>query len=135
LHFNLIPTKNENLYAPICRIARCDHFADDGTEHLSAGIHSLSNQCTAGCHSGSTPTGNLDLSLDSATLYSHLINGTPTNPAALSEGLKLIVPGYPYRSYLMKKVNHGLDPANDLNMSEGLSMPNSGPALSKRNQS
>ena len=81
-------------------------------------------KCTASCHSGGTPSGNLDLSLDSATVYSHLVNGTPTNPAAASAGLKLVTPGYPYRSYLLKKVNHGLDPQNDLNANEGNAMPN-----------
>lgn len=88
-------------------------------------VHALfQTKCTPGCHSGGSPSGNLNLSGTTAEVYNRLINVNPTNPVALGKGYKRVDPAYPYRSLLMKKVNHGLDPNNDLVTGEGNSMPN-----------
>jgi hypothetical protein len=87
-------------------------------------------KCTASCHSGTTPTGNLNLSGNETDVYNRLINVMPTNPAAAGKGYKLVAPGYPYRSLLMRKINHGLDSQNELTIAEGVSMPNNSDTLS-----
>lgn len=88
-------------------------------------VHALfQTKCTAGCHSGGSPSGNLNLSGTTADVYNRLVNVAPTNPVALAKGYKRVDPAYPYRSLLMKKVNHGLDPNNDLVTGEGNAMPN-----------
>jgi len=88
-------------------------------------IHSIfQTKCTISCHSGASPTGNLDLSGSVASVYSNLVNITPTNPAASAIGDKLIDPGYPHRSFLMRKCNNNLDPDNGIIASEGVAMPN-----------
>ncbi len=90
-------------------------------------VHALFQaKCTGACHSGSLPSGLLDLSGTTADVYNRLVNVAPTNPSAASSGYKRVVPGYPYRSLLMKKVNHGLDPMNELTISEGNPMPGYG---------
>jgi len=89
-------------------------------------------KCTGACHSGGSPSGNLDLSGTTAAVYNRLVNVAPTNPAAVAAKYKRVVPGYPYRSYLLKKVNHGLDPANDLaSVNLGASMPSNSDTLAK----
>ncbi len=87
-------------------------------------------KCTAGCHSGGSPSGNLNLSGTTADVYNRLVNVNPTNPVALGKGYKRVTPGYPYYSFLMKKVNSGLDVHNDLETGEGNTMPDGQPALS-----
>ncbi len=88
-------------------------------------VHALFQaKCTAGCHSGGSPSGNLNLSGTTADVYNRLVNVNPTNPVALGKGYKRVTPGYPYYSFLMKKVNSGLDVHNDLETGEGNTMPN-----------
>ena len=95
-------------------------------------VHSLFQaKCTGACHAGALPSGNLDLSGTTADVYNRLVNVAPTNPSAATSGYKRVVPGYPYRSLLMKKVNHGLDPMNDLIAAEGNGMPNTSDTLAK----
>ncbi len=95
-------------------------------------VHSLFQaKCTSACHAGALPSGSLDLSGTTAEVYNRLVNTDPTNPSALASGYKRVVPGYPYRSLLMKKVNHGLDPMNDLIAAEGNTMPNTSDTLAK----
>lgn len=87
-------------------------------------------KCTAGCHSGGSPSGNLNLSGTTSDVYSRLVNVNPTNPVAAANGLKRVDPGYTHRSFLMRKVNSGLDVHNDLETGEGNTMPDGQPALS-----
>jgi len=74
--------------------------------------------CTNGCHNTASPTGNLDLTGTDSEVYQRLINVTPTNPAAAARNWKRIKPGYPERSFLLRKCNNnlyqnaGLDAAN-----------------------
>jgi hypothetical protein len=80
----------------------------------------------SGCHNTSSYSGQLNLSASPAAVYASIVNHNPTNPAALARKDKRIDPGYPHRSFLMRKVNIGLDADNDINQpSEGAVMPNS----------
>lgn len=83
------------------------------------------------CHNGSNANiFNVDTSM--AQVYHELIGVTPTNPAAAAKGDKLIDPGYPARSFLLRKIAHGL--SGDLNLnqpSEGNPMPSGLPQLKK----
>jgi len=78
-----------------------------------------------GCHNSTTTSGLLNLTADPATVYAALVNHNPVNPAALNKGDKRIAPGDPHRSYLLRKINNGLDADNGLatNNSEGAVMP------------
>lgn len=64
--------------------------------------------CTNGCHNTASPTGNLDLTGTDAEVYQRLVNATPTNPAAAARNWKRIKPGYPDRSFLLRKCNNNL---------------------------
>lgn len=87
--------------------------------------------CTVGCHSGATPSANLNLGGSEADVYQALVNADPVNPYALNTlKQKLIDPGYPERSYLLRKCNNGMDSELDLmDVAEGNSMPSGQPAL------
>ena len=80
--------------------------------------------CTVGCHSGSNPSAQLDLSGTEAAVHANLIEIDPINPAALAKGNKLIDPGYPGRSFLMRKISNGLMiPSEEIEVAEGATMP------------
>jgi len=83
------------------------------------------NKCQT-CHNSTSPAGDLDLSGDLNSIYSNLNNADPSNSGALSRGDKLIFPGDPYRSFLLRKTNKGLMHELDggtLSDSEGGVMP------------
>lgn len=93
------------------------------------------NSCAnAGCHSGATPSAGLDFGGTAAQVYDNLVNVVPQNPTAAAKGHSLIEPGYPYRSYLLRKINNGLLDEHDApnEPAEGALMPGIGgaPALS-----
>ncbi len=92
----------------------------------------LQTGCTVGCHSGASPSAQLDLSGDLATVYQNLINVNPLNPEALSTGMKLVDPGYPERSFLFAKVAHDIDPIDYLTPAMGSDMPSGQQALAYR---
>ncbi len=93
----------------------------------------LQMKCTgSGCHSGSHPAFNVSLS--ESVLYNQLVNASPLNPAAAAKGDKLIKPGYVDRSFLLRKIAHGLNESNihlDLAQTEGADMPSGPNPLSK----
>ena len=93
--------------------------------------------CTVGCHNASDNSGNLNLSGTDAEVYARIVNVTPTNPAAAAKNNKLIRPGYPDRSFLLRKCNNGLYPNGGLSgIEEGSAMPNyggPGPAVPAQN--
>src|SRR5688572_21070128 len=64
------------------------------------------NCATAYCH-GAANAGSLNLSGTKTDVYNALVGVTPANAAAAANGLSLVVPGYPRRSFLMKKINNG----------------------------
>ena len=79
-----------------------------------------------GCHGGGSPQGNLDLSGSSSDVYNALVNQAPTNPAALAKGNMLVDPGYPEKSFLLRKcANEDWDSwfEYDLAPAEGNAMP------------
>ncbi len=92
--------------------------------------------CTAGCHSASSPSGNLVLDTDGdlAALYANLVGVTPTNPAAAAKGYKLVDPGYPENSFLLRKCAYpAWDSSYDLPVQQGSAMPQGQPVLAKEN--
>jgi hypothetical protein len=91
----------------------------------------LQTHCaTAYCHSGGAPTGNLNMGGTKADVYNAIVGAVPDNSVAASKGLSIIAPGYPRKSFLMKKINNHLDTQNDLEAGEGVAMPNGGAPLS-----
>lgn len=90
----------------------------------------LQDNC-ASCHGGSSPIA-YDLGSTPAQTYAALVGVTPLNPSAASKGHKLIDPGHPYNSFLLKKAGANLDGYFNLDQpSEGNAMPQGGgPSLS-----
>jgi mono/diheme cytochrome c family protein len=90
----------------------------------------LQNNC-ASCHGGATPIA-FDLGTTPAASYAAIVGVTPSNPAAAAKGHKLVDPGHPYNSFLLKKIGASLD--GDFKPQvpdEGVAMPSGGaPALS-----
>lgn len=77
-----------------------------------------------GCHSTSEKAGGLDLAgSGAADVYAKIYGQPPQNAAAAAKGHKLIYPGDPYRSFMFRKCNNGLDPTTTLDDAEGASMP------------
>lgn len=92
-------------------------------------IHSiLQTRCGGnGCHNGGTPT--FDVTQSAPDLYADLVNADPVNPTALAKGDKLIKPGYPSRSFMLRKIAHGLSDVLEIELAEGSAMPAGGAAL------
>jgi len=88
------------------------------------------NCAVSGCHAGSGAAASMDLSGSLSAVYNQLVQKEPTNASARNRGYERIMPGYPYRSLLLKKINGGWDPANGLEDSTlGAPMPKGGPKL------
>jgi hypothetical protein len=86
--------------------------------------------CTIGCHNSTDNTGNLNLTGTDQEVYDRLINIAPTNPAAVDAGYSRVRPGYPERSFLVRKCNNNLYQTAELpNESFGNTMPNNAPPL------
>jgi hypothetical protein len=65
----------------------------------------LNTSCTfSSCHDASTPAAGLDLSGTTSDIAANLVNQDPINPNALSKGYKLIDPGTPENSFLLRKI-------------------------------
>ncbi len=91
----------------------------------------LSTNCTgSGCHAGSRQ--DFDVSASSSDLYTALIGQDPLNPAALAKGDKYIDPGYPARSFLLRKVANCISGDLALEPAEGNNMPQGRPALAEQ---
>lgn len=113
--------------------------ASAGLASAQSTLSSINNifqaSCTSGCHSAGSPSGNLVLNTggDLNALYANLVNVTPTNPAAASKGYKLVDPGYPANSFLLRKCAYDAwDNAYDLPSAEGSSMPQGQANLAKQ---
>ena len=91
--------------------------------------HLLETHCAgSSCHSGVTSTFNVTLN-DSA-FYTNIVNATPVNPAAAAKGDKLIKPGSVVKSFLLRKLSHGMNvPLSLTQPQEGNYMPDGGQAL------
>ncbi len=87
----------------------------------------LQDHC-ASCHGGSNPIA-YDLGTTPAQTYAALVGVTPLNPSAAAKGHKLVDPGHPYNSFLLKKAGANLDGYFNLDLpSEGNPMPQGGGA-------
>jgi len=107
--------------SPICTYSQ-DTWSD---------IHAIFQTSCDGnsCHSSSAPNP-LKLIGTSSAVYNNIINVTPLNLDASAKGYKLIDPGHPHLSFLLKKINNGVDPDNDIDaLAQGDMMPSTGPAL------
>ncbi len=90
-------------------------------------------KCSAsGCHGGTSPLV-FDVTAPADDLFAALVNVDPANPAALQKGQKLVDPGHPYNSFLMKKIGsvNGFDSFIKLEQGEGNVMPSNGMTLEK----
>ncbi len=85
---------------------------------------------TSGCHTGASPSGGLNLSGTSAQVYNAIVEVTPNNAAAAAKGDKYIDKGYPDRSFLLRKIAHGLSDDLVLTAGEGNNEPNGQAKLS-----
>lgn len=86
--------------------------------------------CTVGCHSGGSPSANLNLTGPVMDVYADLVNTTPVNPEATSRGYKIVDPGYPERSFLFRKLAHDIDPSTSyLTLPMGNAMPDGQPRM------
>jgi hypothetical protein len=102
-----------------------------------AQIHQIMQTHCAGssCHqSGGNPA--FDVTGTTSALYNQLVNATPVNPTAAGKGDKIVTPGYPDRSFLLRKIAHGLN-ENNIHLAltqpqEGANMPDGGSPLSKQ---
>jgi hypothetical protein len=90
----------------------------------------LNTNCTAAaCHDGTVPTFDAKLPID--TFYSTVVNAWPLNPSADSAYYKLIVPGDVQRSFMLRKIAHGISDGLDITLADGNPMPSGLPALPK----
>ncbi len=81
----------------------------------------LNTNCAdAGCHSGDLQ--DFNVTLPSTDLYNALVGVAPTNSSALGKDDKYIDPGYPARSFLLRKVANCLSSDLALNENEGAPM-------------
>ncbi len=97
---------------------------DSYAQSTYAGVYSILQTNCGGCHNSNTYSGQLDLSGTESQVYDNLVNKNPVNPAALAKGDKLITPGYPDRSFLIRKCNNNnWDPSYTLDIAEGAMMP------------
>ena len=88
----------------------------------------LNGSCTfSSCHDASSPAAGLDFTVSATTLYTELVDQTPVNPQAAAKGYKLIDPGNPENSFLLRKVARAAwDDYYPLGPGEGNPMPTSG---------
>lgn len=78
------------------------------------------------CHNTANAyqSGGLNLTGTEAEIYDRILNVSPVNAVAAAKGDKLISPGYPYRSFLLKKVAKNLnEPDCAISIEEGELMP------------
>lgn len=95
--------------------------AQDGTYDR---VYTIIQDKCATCHSGANPAGNLNFDQSKLDLYNTLIDGIPDNTVAQSKNNKLVDPGYPERSFLLRKLARSdFDTYYQLENSEGAIMP------------
>lgn len=119
-----ITMKNISFLAVIAILFSIPTFAQSTAESVGAIFQA---SCTVGCHSGSNPSANLDLSGSATDLVAALVNVDPTNPAAQAKGYKLVDPGYPHNSFILYKCAYPeWDDQFGMDVAEGQSMPPAG---------
>ncbi len=84
----------------------------------------LQSNCAAYCHNAGNVTGNLLMDGTKQEVMNNLVNVIPDNATAAAKGYKRIYPGDARRSFLFRKINHGLDVNVSLDtINEGAPMP------------
>jgi hypothetical protein len=73
------------------------------------------------CHDGSTSS--LNLTGTDNEVYARIVRAVSQNPTALAKDHKLIDPGYPERSFLLRKINNNWDDYYEFEATEGDVMP------------
>ncbi len=88
----------------------------------------FNGSCTfSSCHDASSPAANLDLSGSASDIYNALVGQNPVNPSALGKGYRLVDPGQPENSFLLRKLARSAwDDYYPLEAGEGNPMPSSG---------
>ncbi|MBI1286786.1 MAG: T9SS type A sorting domain-containing protein [Flavobacteriales bacterium] len=120
----------KNKYYLLFALLLTGSFKSVSAQETFAMIHQmLQTRCSGnGCHNGTSSTFNVDQS--ASDLYADLVNADPLNPTAAAKNNKLIKPGYPTRSFLLRKVAHGLSDVLALETpAEGAPMPDGGGQL------
>ena len=78
--------------------------------------------CTSsGCHDADS-AGGLNLVGTSSDVYNSIVGVNPTNNTAIAKGNKLIDPGHPYNSFLLRKFGNAFDSYFNLQANEGAAM-------------
>ena len=92
----------------------------------------LNTNCSnPSCHGSVSPAAGLDFSGSQNDVYQELVNVVPDNLNAAIIGDKLVDPGYPERSFLIRKLAHsGWDDYYKLDGSEGDQMPKNAAPMS-----
>lgn len=93
-------------------------------------VHEIlqANCTTSGCH-GSDNTQVFDVSGSAQDVYTAIVGVAATNATAASKNNKLVYPGHPHRSFLLRKVINGLEAALALEGTEGNACPQGAAAL------
>ncbi|HXH18997.1 MAG TPA: hypothetical protein VNJ07_07920, partial [Chitinophagales bacterium] len=76
---------------------------------------------TSGCHDGSN--GLFNVMQPEADVYSALVNQPPSNTVASAKGDRLVMPGYPQRSFLLRKIAYGISDPLVIEAGEGNYQP------------
>lgn len=75
------------------------------------------------CHNADTLAGSLNLADSTSAVYTGIVNVNPVNTVAISKFNKLVRPGDPHRSFLLRKIINGLDADNGITSGEGVACP------------
>src|SRR5688500_3933727 len=112
---------NKFISAAICVCISMQTFS----QNTFTSIHTLlqANCATSNCHSGGSPAGSLNLSGNETAVYNAIVEVTPNNTTAAAKDDKYIDKGYPERSFLLRKMAHGLSDDLKLDASEGNAEP------------
>ena len=99
--------------------------AQSGTYEAVYTIFQETGCANSGCHNSTTAAANLDLSGTISEVYNNIIDVAPDNAYAAAKGEKLVAPGYPYRSFLFRKLGHLVCDDIDCGLAdeEGAAMP------------
>lgn len=128
----MIPNKwMLGLFGAIIVFAGCTDSATDSDAHDHGSTFELiqtrlfNTSCAvSGCHAGATPTGGM--SLEDGVAYGNLINISPSNTAARTDGFLRVRPGMSDSSFLYRKLAGLLGPDHGARMPLGSAALDSG---------
>lgn len=93
------------LFALVLSLFSFSVFAQSTLETLHGIVQT--NCATVGCHDGSSASFNVGSTTD---FYNAMVNIVPSNASASAKGNKLVDPGHPYNSFLLRKIgSNGFD--------------------------